>query len=137
MAKDRDELKARLAKISQTKTVAEVPEETDEPMEPVIPEQEKEPQDIASLQKSFEAKKKALIAKEAERKRQAAEMTEDVEDVPAGEGADSIATMIEEYQNVGKYRTEMVFQLVALNKTLKLIDNKLGAITTNLAGSND
>lgn len=119
VVKEREELKARLQKISQNKkeSTATVPRT---PVTPQIPDQDEEVQDLSALEAEFEAKKRAI-----EEKQRKAQIAED-EQVPTNEI--QIAQAIDEYHNDGKFRVELIFQLVAMNNTLKDISAKLGGL---------
>lgn len=113
--KGNEELKAKIAKIQQKGKA---------PADPVPPVQEEtvaeQPgdEDMEALNAEFEAKKKALMQKKAP------------QTLPAETG-EVIEEALAEYSNDAKFRVELIFQLVQLNKSMKEIADALKSFANN------
>jgi hypothetical protein len=119
MPKGNEDLKAKIAKMQQ-KGKAQAPE-------PPMPEPEEE-QDMDALEKEFEAKKQALTQKAKAKASPAPAPAPEAE----GEADDAgIEQAIAEYSDDAKFRVEVVFQLVQLNKSMKDIADALKGLTNN------
>ena len=115
-AKEREELKARLAKISQSnreKEAEEAPVQSSF-QEPIIKMSKEDPQDLEALEAEFEEKRKALVEKQ---KKAIQSPAPEVQSEAPKE--DWIEFAIAEFRDEGKYRVEHIAQLVQLNKSLK------------------
>lgn len=117
MPKGNEDLKAKITKIQQKgKQLPPMP----------TPEPEMEESDEASmeaLEAEFEQKKQALMKK---KKASPAEAEENAEGDDAG-----LETAIQEYSDEGKFRVEIVYQLVQLNKNMKEIADALKGLVNN------
>lgn len=140
MKKGNEDLKAKIAKIQQKGKAAspapalEVPTptpaldiENDPNIEDVTPGED-EGDDMKALEAEFEAKKKALMQKKVPVKAPEPEQ-------PAQNAFDE---MLSEYQDEGKFRVELIFQLVKLNEfqrdiaiSTKEIATALKSLTNN------
>lgn len=100
-AKEREELRARLAKLTQT--------EEKEPDE-VEPEAE---EDVETLEAEFEARKKAILEK------QKLETKKEEPKEPEISVENSREIAIARLQNSGEFRFELIVQLIKLNKNLE------------------
>lgn len=118
MPKGNEELKAKIAKIQQkgkSQSIPEVPEEAEVlTEEDEMPEPEQD-EDMESLEAEFEAKKKALLQKKVSK--------------PVVNPEENLEQAMAEYSDDKKFRVEIVFQLVQLNKNLKDIVKFLGGNT--------
>lgn len=117
MPKGNEDLKAKIAKIQQKgKTpVMPVPEVLEDAP---APEETEEPT-MEALEAEFEAKKKALMQKKV------------VQEEPAQSDESGLDQAIQEYSDEGKFRVELVFQLVQLNKSMKDIADALKNFAQN------
>lgn len=116
MAKGNEDLKAKIAKIQQKgKQLPPMPAPAiqEEPM----PEETDEAS-MEALEAEFEAKKKALMKKK---------------EIPSyeAESNEGLEEAIAEYSDEGKFRVELVYQLVQLNKSMKEIADALKSFVNN------
>lgn len=117
MPKGNEELKAKIAKIQQ-KGKKELPPL---PTPPQVQEEPQSDEDMKALEAEFEEKKKALMQKS-----KASPATEPSEPQEEGDAEDAgLEQAIAEYSEEGKFRVELVFQLVQLNKSMKEIADTL------------
>lgn len=111
-AKDREELKARLQKLTQSENK----------VEEKAPVQEDEEDNLESLEKQFEERKKALI----EKQKQEQETKEEVTKEEAQQMNENVRLQAEErLNNNGVYRFELLVQLVKLNKNIEELTKSL------------
>lgn len=126
MAKGNEDLKAKIAKIQQKGKAPAMPNP-----EPHAEEDEVENDEASmeALEAEFEAKKKALMQKvKALPQSSEAEIKSEVE---RSETVPGLEEAIEEYSDEAKFRVELVFQLVQLNKSMKDIADALKALNNN------
>lgn len=122
MPKGNEDLKAKIAKIQQKGKAPAVPEVQEE-----MPEETEEPS-MEALEAEFEAKKQALIQKT----KKASPAVKPQQDETEGEAdEDGLHQAIAEYSDEGKFRVELVFQLVQVNKSLKEIADALKKFANN------
>lgn len=123
MPKGNEDLKAKIAKIQQKgKTpVMPVPEVHDMPEA-----EETDEASMEALEAEFEAKKQALMQKAKQPTVQVPMESAEVETEGAG-----IEQAIAEYSDDAKFRVEIVFQLVQLNKSMKEIADALKGLVHN------
>lgn len=117
MPKGNEDLKAKIAKIQQKGKLPEV----QAPAPAIVEEEEAEPS-MEALEAEFEAKKKALM----QSKKKASPAVQPEQDETEGEADEAgLHQAIAEYSDEGKFRVELVFQLVQLNKSMKEIAETL------------
>lgn len=117
MPKGNEDLKAKIAKIQ--KKGKELP-----PM-PSPVQEETDDEDMKALEKEFEERKKAL-----QEKSKASPASDPASEDDQGEADDAgLDQAIQEYSDEGKFRVELVFQLVQLNKSMKEIADTLKGLT--------
>lgn len=128
MGKGNEDLKAKIAKI-QAKGKAPVPKVDEEIIEDegvLKDEVLTEEPTMEALEAEFEAKKQALVNKQ-----KAKSVVEPVEDQEAQDDDAGIEKAIAEYSDEGKFRVEVIFQLVQLNKSFKDIADTLKGLASN------
>jgi len=116
MPKGNEDLKAKIAKIQQKgkAPIMQAPVVQEE-----MPETEEAEPSMEALEAEFEAKKKALMQKKASQAE------------PAEADGAGLEQAIQEYSDEGKFRVELVFQLVQLNKSMKEIADALKSFANN------
>lgn len=139
-AKNMEDLKAKIRKVQGKNNGSD--EEMDQPELPETPAQipvqksDKDQRSIEDLEAELAKKKKELaeLAKK-EKEEQPAEPIEDDEEPETDKPKDSglsrvqqIALAIEEYQNDGKFRVEVISQMMIQNRTLADIAESLRKI---------
>lgn len=121
MGKGNEDLKAKIAKIQQKgKASMPVPAPVQSPStqeEPIAEEQSDE--DMEALNAEFEARKKALMQKKTPQAQ------------PVEKPEDGIEKALEEYADDAKFRVEVIFQFVQLNKSMKEIADALKSFANN------
>lgn len=129
MPKGNEDLKAKIAKIQQKGKAQQAPVPTIQEDMPEV--EETEEASMEALEAEFEAKKKALMQKTKASPAGDPSRRVPMEDAEGETEGAGLEQAIAEYADDAKFRVEIVFQLVQLNKSMKEIADALKGLVQN------